>query len=411
MLDIAKLWSSSQFSCSPSGVTANMASLGYTCITCRVAFTDADLQRAHYKTDWHRYNLKRKVAELPPVTAENFQQRVLAQRAEDMAHEVKQSEFCQICKKHFTSENSYQSHIRSRKHKESVAALEKKNSGDKTAKEVEEGEISAKNKKNLQEDADMKVHQEETSTEVVDSNKLAEEESSSTSDFEPEPLERNECLFCPHAGEDLEANLHHMSRVHGFFLPDLDYLIDIKGLISYLCEKVGVGNMCLYCNERGKSFYSVEAVQQHMVDKCHCKIFFEGDATLEYAEFYDYSKSYPGHDEASNDTSRAVALPDTSLEVNDDLELVLPSGTKVGHRSMKHIYKQRAPTLEQRKSTLLGRLLSQYRALGWKGYTGEGAEQRKRDEAWSRRMQQARATKLSVKSNKMQKHFRPQVVF
>ncbi len=57
-------------------------SASFTCITCRVAFADAELQRGHYKTDWHRYNLKRKVAELPPVTAENFQQRVLAQRAQ-----------------------------------------------------------------------------------------------------------------------------------------------------------------------------------------------------------------------------------------------------------------------------------------------------------------------------------------
>jgi len=60
----------------------------YTCITCRVMFADkdgnegraAELQKEHYKTDWHRYNLKRKVADLPPVTAENFQQRVLAQK-------------------------------------------------------------------------------------------------------------------------------------------------------------------------------------------------------------------------------------------------------------------------------------------------------------------------------------------
>jgi len=63
----------------------------YTCITCRVMFaakddessTEAsDLQKAHYKTDWHRYNLKRKVANLPPVTAENFQERVIAQQKE-----------------------------------------------------------------------------------------------------------------------------------------------------------------------------------------------------------------------------------------------------------------------------------------------------------------------------------------
>jgi pre-60S factor REI1 len=52
----------------------------YTCITCRVGFGTSELQRGHYKTDWHRYNLKRKVAELPPVTADTFQQKVLAQR-------------------------------------------------------------------------------------------------------------------------------------------------------------------------------------------------------------------------------------------------------------------------------------------------------------------------------------------
>lgn len=60
----------------------------YTCITCRVMFADkdgaagcaAELQKEHYKTDWHRYNLKRKVADLPPVTAENFHLRVLAQK-------------------------------------------------------------------------------------------------------------------------------------------------------------------------------------------------------------------------------------------------------------------------------------------------------------------------------------------
>ena len=48
----------------------------HTCITCGVAFQNADLQRNHYKSDWHRYNLKRKVAEFEPVTLENFQQRM-----------------------------------------------------------------------------------------------------------------------------------------------------------------------------------------------------------------------------------------------------------------------------------------------------------------------------------------------
>jgi len=70
----------------------------YTCLACRVFFTGKDangeqcstdtnfdsraaaLQKAHYKTDWHRYNVKRKVAGLPPVTVETFNEKVLEQQ-------------------------------------------------------------------------------------------------------------------------------------------------------------------------------------------------------------------------------------------------------------------------------------------------------------------------------------------
>ncbi len=387
-----------------------MAASGYTCITCRVAFAESDLQRAHYKTDWHKYNLKRKVAELPPVTAENFQQRVLAQRAASEELEAKHSEFCDVCKKLFTSKNSYDSHIRSRKHKEKASVVQRRAGGEEDGGQQEECEEETdRNKKNLEEIN--RATAKGSEKEELDK----QEEESAESDFEPEALEVTECLFCPLASEDMEANLNHMSLIHGFFVPDLDYLVDLKGLLSYLCEKVGLGFFCLYCNDKGKAFHSVEAVQQHMVDKCHCKIFFEGDAALEYAEYYDYSKSYPDNEKARNDREEPASESskglDTPLEVTDDLQLVLPSGVKVGHRSLKQAYKQRPPSLEQRKSALVARLMAQYRSLGWRGYTGEGATQRQRDELWVHRMKQARDTKLSIKANKLQKHFRPQVVF
>ena len=53
---------------------------GFTCIKCHVAFPDGEIQRQHFASDWHRYNLKRNVAWLPPVTAEAFRDKVLAQR-------------------------------------------------------------------------------------------------------------------------------------------------------------------------------------------------------------------------------------------------------------------------------------------------------------------------------------------
>ena len=53
-------------------------------------------------------------------------------------------------------------------------------------------------------------------------------------------------------------------------------------------EKVGEGNVCLWCNEKGKTFYSTQAVQKHMRDKGHCKMLHEGDALFEYSDYYDY---------------------------------------------------------------------------------------------------------------------------
>ena len=97
-----------------------------------------------------------------------------------------------------------------------------------------------------------------------------------------------DCLFCPHHSSSLVKNVAHMTKVHSFFLPDVEYLSDLKGLIKYLGEKVGVGKICLWCNEKGKSFYSTEAVQAHMHDRSHCKLFTDGDALLEFADFYDF---------------------------------------------------------------------------------------------------------------------------
>ncbi len=385
----------------------------FTCITCRVAFKDADIQRAHYKTDWHRYNLKRKVAELPPVAADAFQAKVLAQREADSAVGESKHRVCEDCRKHFTSLNSYESHLRSRKHREMAAAAI-------AASKPSKGDIEA-NQRNLEESAESQVPPCSTGADKEAKGEEKEEGVGvqTDSDCESEPLGLTECLFCPHESADMEKSLSHMSKTHGFFIPELEYLVDVKGLISYLCEKVGVAYMCLYCNEKGKTFHSVESVQQHMTDKCHCKLFFDGDAALEYAEYYDYSKSYPDHKEvessegdAESSSSQALAVPETSIEVNEDLELVLPSGSKVGHRALKQYYKQRLPTMEQRKSALITRLMAQYRALGWRGYgKGEAAVMRARDEAWGRKMQKARDVKLGVKANKFQPHLRPQVVF
>jgi len=48
----------------------------YTCLTCKVLFQNIEAQREHYKQEWHKYNLKRKVAGLPSITEDEFNEKI-----------------------------------------------------------------------------------------------------------------------------------------------------------------------------------------------------------------------------------------------------------------------------------------------------------------------------------------------
>lgn len=366
----------------------------YTCITCRVGFADGDLQRKHYKTDWHRYNLKRKVAEMPPVTAEVFQEKVLAQRAEAAAKEQTKGTtmYCKICNKNFSSENAYKNHMQSKKHLEIVAKF-KDSDSDKTASVVS---LKKKSEKSVQ----------EADTE----DPASDEEEEEVEECEDEGLGITECLFCPHESLSFEKNMKHMSRSHSFFVPDLEYVVDLKGLIGYLGEKIGIGKMCLFCNEKSKAFLSIEAVQNHMVSKSHTKLDYEGDAALEYSDWYDFTSSYPSNSKNDNDGDD-VNVDTGTLSVDETTnELCLPSGAKAGHRDLRHYYKQRLP-LEKENHKVKKSIMADYKALGWHGTIAEKTRQRLRDERVERQHIAKHQIKLSLKANKFQTYFRPQVIF
>lgn len=380
----------------------------FTCITCRVSFADGDIQRRHYKTDWHRYNLKRKVAEMPPVTAEVFQQKVLEQKAEVEAQQQSKTKtmHCKLCNKTFSSENAYGNHMSSKKHKEVEAAKVKK---DRNliikGLTMESRETESKNSESEIAESSL--------CDKSDDNKVGDAHSDDDDDeIEEDTLEVTDCLFCPHRSVSLEENMKHMTRSHSFFIPDLEFVVDLKGLVTYLCEKVGVGNMCLYCNDKGKNFFSIEAVQNHMVDKGHTKINYEGDAVLEYADFYDFSSSYPDYNLDEENNSDEIQGKENVLTVNEEtLELCLPSGAKIGHRNMRHIYKQNLPPERSRHSKVIQSIMADYKALGWHGTIGSASRQKVKDVRLQNMQQAKRTVNVSVKANKLQKHFRSQVLF
>ena len=59
-------------------------------------------------------------------------------------------------------------------------------------------------------------------------------DSESVESWDGEALGEEECLFCSHVSDSLETNVQHMTSAHSFFIPDVEYLTDLPGLIGYL---------------------------------------------------------------------------------------------------------------------------------------------------------------------------------
>ncbi len=52
--------------------------------------------------------------------------------------------------------------------------------------------------------------------------------------WEEEMIGIEECLFCSHVSASFEDNMGHMTSKHSFFVPDLEYVVDMEGLVTYL---------------------------------------------------------------------------------------------------------------------------------------------------------------------------------
>lgn len=195
-----------------------------------------------------------------------------------------------------------------------------------------------------------------------------EEGDTATSDKEKEKtvadepvLELVDSMFDTYRAESFEANIKYMSEKHDFFIPNLEYVVDLEGLVRYLQLKVGNFFTCLRCN---KAFYSLEAVRAHMDDKAHKAVDYSDDGQLELGEFYDFSSTYPDNDmitDEERDADLTMAVP-TGVQVayREGFELVLPSGKRAGHRDLQRYYRQRFKPEDTRDSVRIAKLVAEY---------------------------------------------------
>lgn len=74
-----------------------------------------------------------------------------------------------------------------------------------------------------------------------DSTSDIEEVDSDEWDGVDNPIDNNNCLFCSYHSRNFIKNLEHMTIVHSFFIPDIEYCSDLNGLLRYLGEKIAEG--------------------------------------------------------------------------------------------------------------------------------------------------------------------------
>lgn len=53
-----------------------------------------------------------------------------------------------------------------------------------------------------------------------------------------EDMDLNRSLFDSHKAESLDEALEYMVKTYGFFIPDVEFVADLEGLMDYLHAKV-----------------------------------------------------------------------------------------------------------------------------------------------------------------------------
>ncbi|XP_044471161.1 cytoplasmic 60S subunit biogenesis factor REI1 homolog 1-like [Mangifera indica] len=393
---------------------------GLTCNACNKEFSDDAEQKLHYKSDWHRYNLKRKVAGVPGVTEALFlaRQSALAQEKNKLS-ETPMLYSCGICGKGYRSSKAHSQHLQSKSH--IMRASQGMNNEDRKKVIIKPLPHRTVNKPPPRREADNEESEDEWEEVDPDEELVGEAAKSltnlnvgSTSDVvmedEDEDYEEFDpscCFMCDIEHETIESCMVHMHKHHGFFIPDVEYLKDPKGLLTYLGLKVKRDFMCLYCNDRCHPFNSLEAVRKHMEAKSHCKVHYgDGgdDEEAELEEFYDYSSSYMDEDGKQLVSSSDM---DNTVELGGGSELIISRRTDngvvtktFGSREYLRYYRQKPRPTPANNMAITAALASRYRSMGLA--TVQSREQMVRMKVMkemNRSGVEAMRTKIGMKSN------------
>ncbi|AGO12404.1 AaceriAER050Cp [[Ashbya] aceris (nom. inval.)] len=328
-----------------------MSTLMYTCNSCMIQFKSSDLQRYHMKTEWHRYNLKRRIADLPPIDADIFTQKMQVSEREKRLHQVDEFGFPVL---------KPIGHPASGRRSTNGGILRGRRDGQGKKKTLFRSDspalsIASQMSKISVRSTDYDEHS-ASEYAFTDESQVESEDYTDREDTQDDNRERPDvvdCVYCGVHSNTVEKNLDHMSLAHGLYVPERRYLEDAAGLVNFLIEEIVLSKRCMCCNFHGSS---LESIRAHLASKSHCRIPYESkEERAAVAAYYNFNKD---QEDDNSDTSEAESesgsdshVANTEQEdinsnytiahVDDSgVELTLPTGARLGHRSMQRFYRQ-----------------------------------------------------------------------
>lgn len=361
-----------------------------------IQFQSSDMQRYHMKTEWHRYNLKRRVAQLPPINADVFAEKLQISQKEQDLNQVDEFGFAILKPKVPNYHHQKKHHKKSKNRGRHTGGLRKHTN---LLRSVSPAASVASQVSRLSINSGSEIYtdfNEETASEYgfttdsnyeYESNEYTSSEYESSDDGETERIQTTDCIYCGLHNREIEQNVRHMFQSHGLYIPERSYLVDLKGLLNYLIDVVVINNKCTCCHFQGSS---LESIRAHMDSKRHCRMPYETkEERALFAKFYDFSslniqtevseskagkkvafqdqhdKKHEVEEESEEEEDRTQSREekeeeegeerkegsDTDINSNyslvhvDDtgVALTLPTGARVGHRSMQRYYRQTLP--------------------------------------------------------------------
>lgn len=319
----------------------------YTCLSCQIQFPSMQLQRIHMKTEWHRYNLKRRVAQLVPVSNDTFQLKVASSK-----DHVKYDDFGFVIEE---SKPKPKKHILRQTILNRGRTLQVSND-EHSSRDISPAisDISTFSLGTLKSQGefenDLDVHSLASNSlkaDITDYNS-DDTENLDSSDFEEQvtelnaPLDLTDCFYCGVSLDTIDDNIQHLLLNHSLYIPNLNYLSDKEGLIRFLSDTIVLDKECIKC---GYTSNKLMGIRQHIIAKGHVYIPYETKEMRSFIDkYYDFTIIMDEHEDSSDgEIDDKSDLKDEYTVATIDstgIELALPNGFKLGHRSMSKYYRQ-----------------------------------------------------------------------